>query len=61
MYLAILRPERNGCVDDRIMDAISSALALAGFKVLGGDKRCVIVRHCESDTDYRITVEEEPC
>jgi hypothetical protein len=48
-------------MEEHIFEVIESALALAGFKILDGDKECVIIRHCESDTDYKITVEEEPC
>jgi hypothetical protein len=48
-------------MSNHILEVVSNALALAGYKVLDGDRECVIIRHCESDTDYRITVAEEPC
>ena len=48
-------------MENNIFEIIENALALAGYKVLDGDKKCVIVRHSATDTDYRITVEEEPC
>lgn len=45
---------------ERIFSFIDSAVALAGFKVLDGDRNSVIIRHCESDTDFEIKVEEIP-
>jgi len=48
-------------MSEHILETVSNALALAGYKVLDGDGQCVIIRHNESDTDYKITVEEEPC
>ena len=48
-------------MDDHVLETILNTLALAGYRVLDGDRECVIIRHNESDTDYRITVKEEPC
>lgn len=43
-----------------IFDTIASALTVAGYKVLDGERKSVIVRHSQSDTDYEIKVEELP-
>ena len=48
-------------MNNHILEIVSNALALAGYKVLDGDNECVIIRHCKSDTDYKIVVKEEPC
>lgn len=41
-----------------LFGVIEAAVALAGYKVLDGDRDSVIIRHCTSDTDYEIKVEE---
>jgi len=41
-----------------IFDVIESALALAGYKILDGDRDSVIVRRGSTDTDYQIKVTE---
>ena len=43
-----------------IFEVIECALAKAGYKVLDGDKNSIIIRHANSDTDYRIQVTEIP-
>lgn len=43
-----------------IFKVIDSALAIAGYKVMDGDRNSVIIRHSPSDTDYEIKVEELP-
>jgi hypothetical protein len=45
----------------QVLEIVSNALALAGYKVLDGDDECVIIRDCAKDTDYKVTVMEEPC
>ena len=47
-------------MENKILGIIENALALAGYKILDGDRECLIIRHSASDTDYKITVEEEP-
>lgn len=44
-----------------IFEVIENVLAKARYKILDGDKCGVIIRHPNSDTDYRVTVTEEPC
>jgi hypothetical protein len=48
-------------MEEHVLEVVSNALALAGYNVLDGDRECVIIRHSESDTDYKVTIEEEPC
>ena len=43
-----------------IFDIIGSACALAGFKIIDGNRNSVIIRSAASDTDYEITVTELP-
>jgi hypothetical protein len=43
---------------DAIFDVIESALALAGYEVLDGDRDTLFVRHGQTDTDYQIMVTE---
>lgn len=47
-------------MESDIFDVIESALARAGYKVLDGDASSIIIRHPNSDADYRISVVEEP-
>lgn len=47
-------------MESDILDVIESALARAGYEILDGDGSYLIVRHPNSDSDYRITVEEAP-
>ena len=44
-----------------IFEVIECALAKAGYEIMDGDTKSIIVRHANSDSDYRITVEQEPC
>ena len=46
-------------MESDIFEVIECALAKAGYKVLGGDRNSILIRHPNSDTDYRITVAEE--
>ena len=43
-----------------IFEVIESALTKAGYKVLDGDRDSIIIRHNNSDTDYKIHVRECP-
>jgi hypothetical protein len=43
-----------------LIDIIDSAVALAGYRVIGGDSANIFVRHSASDTDFCINIEEEP-
>ena len=45
-------------MESDIFTVIESALALAGYKVLDGDGDSIIIRHPNSDSDYKIKVEE---
>lgn len=45
---------------DEIFDIIENALAQNGYKILDGDDKNIFVRLAGKDTDYRITIEEEP-
>lgn len=47
-------------MESDIFEVIESALAKAGYKVLDGDGDSIIIRHCNSDTDYQIYVKECP-
>lgn len=47
-------------MESDIFEVIEFALAKAGYKVLDGDEKSIIIRHVNSDSDYRITVEIEP-
>ena len=42
----------------RIFDVMESALALAGYEIMDGDRDSVIIRHCTSDSDFEIKVDE---
>lgn len=44
---------------DKILEIVDNACAVAGLKVLDGGADFIIIRDCQSDTDYRITVSEE--
>jgi hypothetical protein len=44
-----------------IFEVIEFALAKAGYEIMDSDVKSIIVRHANSDSDYRITVEREPC
>jgi hypothetical protein len=48
----------NGDIKTHIFDVIDSALALAGYKIMDGNRDSVIIRHCASDTDYEIKINE---
>ena len=43
---------------DEIFNIIDSALALAGYKILDGDRESVFVRDSKTDTDYEIRLIE---
>lgn len=45
-------------MESDIFAVIEAALAKAGYKILDGDHDSVIIRHANSDSDYKITVEE---
>lgn len=47
-------------MESDIFDVIESALARAGYEILEGYESYLSVRHPNSDSDYRITVEEDP-
>ena len=47
-------PDR--AIIQQIFDVTESALTLAGFKVMDGDRYSFIIRHGASDTDYEIKV-----
>ena len=47
-------------MESDIFEVIECALAKAGYKVLDGDESSIIIRHANSDSDYRISVKEEP-
>lgn len=46
-------------MESDIFEVIEVALAKAGYKVLEGDRDSIIIRHANSDSDYKITVAEE--
>jgi hypothetical protein len=41
-----------------IMEIIDSALALAGYKIIDGDRNSLILRHSREDTDFEIKIQE---
>lgn len=43
-----------------ILEVIETALAKAGYKILDGDGDSIVIRHSNSDQDYRIQVTEVP-
>jgi len=45
-------------MEKEIFEVIDTALALAGYKIMDGDCRAVIVRHAGSDRDFQISLEE---
>lgn len=45
-------------MESDIFDIIEVALARAGYVILDGDESSVIIRHKNSDSDYKISVEE---
>ncbi len=45
-------------MESDIFDVIEQALALAGYKVLDGDRNSIIIRHKSSDSDYEIKITE---
>lgn len=47
-------------MESDIFEVIETALAKAGYKVLDGDRDSIIIRHNNSDTDYKIHVRECP-
>lgn len=44
--------------ESQILDVIAFALAKAGYRILDGDKKSIIIRHSKSDSDYEITIKE---
>lgn len=52
-----LKTEVN--MESDIFEVIEYALAKAGYKILDGDGDSIIIRHSNSDSDYRIKV--SPC
>ena len=46
-------------MESDIFEVIENALARAGYKIMDGDNNSVIIRHPNSDSDYRIKVTEE--
>lgn len=47
-------------MESDIFEVIETALAKAGYKVLDGDRDSIIIRHSNSDTNYKIHVRECP-
>lgn len=47
-------------MESDIFEVIEPALAKAGYKILDGDGDSIIIRHSNSDTDYKIHVKECP-
>ena len=52
-------------MESDIFDTIEAALTRNGYKIMGeaeapNDGSAIIIRHPNSDQDYRITVQEEP-
>ena len=47
-------------MESGIFEVIETALAKAGYKILDGDGDSIIIRHSNSDTDYKIHVKECP-
>lgn len=45
-------------MESDIFEVIENALAKAGYKILDGDARSIIIRHANSENDYQIKVEE---
>lgn len=50
----------NKTTVDCIYEVIETAIALAGFKIMDGERKSVIIRHSASNTDYEIKVTELP-
>ena len=48
-------------MERKILEIIENALVFAGYEILDDDDEYIVIRHSASDTDYKITVEEEPC
>lgn len=44
---------------ENIWDIIEKALANSGYKIQDGDDKSIIFRDTATDTDYRLTLEEE--
>lgn len=47
-------------MESGIFEVIETALAKTGYKILDGDGDSIIIRHSNSDTDYKIHVKECP-
>lgn len=47
-------------MESDILAVIERAVALAGYKIVGGDGACIIIQHPKDDIDYRVSVTEEP-
>jgi len=52
-----IKPE-DETITQHIFDVTETALTLAGFEVMDGDRYSFIVRHGSSDTDYEIKINE---
>lgn len=48
-------------MESDIYEVIERAFTLAGYKILDGNALSIIIRHPNSDSDYRVTVTESPC
>lgn len=53
--------EMQSEIKTHILDVIESGIALSGYKIMDGDRDSIIIRHCESDTDFEIKVDEIIC
>lgn len=45
-------------MESDIFEVIETALKKAGYRVLDGDRYSIVIRHENSDTDYKISVNE---
>ena len=51
-------PSVKDDIKAHIFDVIDSSLAIAGYKIMDGDSNNVCIRHCASDTDFEIKVDQ---
>jgi len=47
-------------MESDILAIIEQALALAGYKIVGGDSDCIIIHHPNGGGDYCVSVAGEP-
>jgi len=42
----------------KLLDILANAVAIVGYKVMDGDNHSVIIRDCNADRDFEITIKE---